>query len=301
VNIPRVGQEVIVGFEEGDPDRPLILGCLFNARNMPPYPLPERRDCSGIIQRSHGGVAANSNEIRFENALGKEELLIHAETDMHQHAENDQYVRVGHDYQSLVGNDHHVQVGINHYHDVGHNYILTVGSPFDWKVGKPGGSGPQGSGVGGGGEDNGPSAPTQRDDPLDLNRAAAGLQQLINDISWLFDPTTEETDQIPGVGTIQITAPQLLTIVKLFKWEIDLGLAIQWAVASYQAAMANLQVALVNAQLTGLNAQAAGVNVQAYGSQVNLATGLEVDANFSAKVNVCEGLALNKNAIFILA
>ncbi len=81
--IPRIGQEVIVDFLEGDPDRPIITGRVYNAEQMPPYDLPANQTQSGIKTRSSkGGGASNFNEIRFEDKKGQEELYIHAERDL---------------------------------------------------------------------------------------------------------------------------------------------------------------------------------------------------------------------------
>ncbi len=83
IHIPRVGHEVVVEFLEGDPDRPLITGSVYNDANKPPYDLPKHMTQSGIKSRStKGGNPDNFNEIRFEDLKGKEELHIQAERDM---------------------------------------------------------------------------------------------------------------------------------------------------------------------------------------------------------------------------
>jgi len=80
VAIPRMGQEVVVDFLEGDPDQPLIVGRLYNADQMPPYALPGNMTQTGIKTRSSkGGGAANFNEIRFEDKKGSEQVFLHAE------------------------------------------------------------------------------------------------------------------------------------------------------------------------------------------------------------------------------
>ncbi len=80
IHIPRVGQEVIVEFLEGDPDKPIITGRVYNGTNMPPYPLPENMTQSGIKSRSSkGGTQKHFNEIRFEDKKDKEEVYVHAE------------------------------------------------------------------------------------------------------------------------------------------------------------------------------------------------------------------------------
>ena len=74
IHIPRIGQEVIVAFLEGDPDQPIIVGSVYNADNMPPYTLPDNKTQSGIQTRSSlGGGSANFNQILFEDKMGSEE------------------------------------------------------------------------------------------------------------------------------------------------------------------------------------------------------------------------------------
>ncbi len=83
VTIPRIGQEVIVEFVEGDPDQPIITGRVYNADEMPPYELPANQTQSGMKSRSSKSAGpANFNEIRFEDKKGSEEVYIHAEKTM---------------------------------------------------------------------------------------------------------------------------------------------------------------------------------------------------------------------------
>jgi type VI secretion system secreted protein VgrG len=83
IHLPRIGHEVIVDFLEGDPDRPIITGRVYNATNMPPYTLPDSQTQSGIKSRSTlGGTPDNFNEIRFEDKKNEEELHIQAEKDL---------------------------------------------------------------------------------------------------------------------------------------------------------------------------------------------------------------------------
>jgi type VI secretion system secreted protein VgrG len=80
---PRIGQEVVVAFEEGDPDQPLIVGSVYNAENPPPYDLPEHQTCSGLKTRSTlNGTPQNFNEIRFEDKKGQEEIYVQAERNL---------------------------------------------------------------------------------------------------------------------------------------------------------------------------------------------------------------------------
>jgi type VI secretion system secreted protein VgrG len=95
VNIPRVGDEVVVEFLDGDPDRPIITGRLYNGDNMPPYELPAKKTQSGIKTRStKNGNASTFNEIRFEDEKGREELHLQAERDMTTLVKNDQTTTV---------------------------------------------------------------------------------------------------------------------------------------------------------------------------------------------------------------
>ena len=106
IHIPRIGQEVIVGFLEGDPDRPLVTGSVYNADMMPPYDLPANKTQSGIKSRSSkGGGSANYNEIMFEDLKGSELIRTHAEKDQLLEVENDRTVIVGHDESIKVEHD----------------------------------------------------------------------------------------------------------------------------------------------------------------------------------------------------
>ncbi len=96
VSIPRIDQEVIVSFLEGDPDQPLITGRVYNAEQMPPYTLPKNQTQSGIKTRSSkDGVADNFNELRFEDKKGEEEIYVHAEKDYNRVVENNDTLKVG--------------------------------------------------------------------------------------------------------------------------------------------------------------------------------------------------------------
>lgn len=87
--IPRIGQEVVVSFLEGNPDRPLITGCVFNAEQTVPYTLPDEQTKSTIKTNSSKG-GGGFNEIRFEDKAGSEELFIQAQKDMNVTVLNDQ-------------------------------------------------------------------------------------------------------------------------------------------------------------------------------------------------------------------
>ena len=127
VHIPRVGQEVIVAFEEGDPDRPIIVGSVYNAAMMPPYDLPRNKTQSGVKSRSTpGGLPANYNEIFFEDAKNSELLRIHAEKDQAIEVENDEAHSVGHDRTKSVENDETTTIGNDRTETVKHDETITI-------------------------------------------------------------------------------------------------------------------------------------------------------------------------------
>lgn len=104
--IPRIGQEVIVDFLEGDPDQPIITGRVYNDKNMPPYKLPDNQTRSGFVTRSTPkGSASTFNSIIFEDKKGKELLRIHAERSLTESVEADSREYVGHDRLTTIGND----------------------------------------------------------------------------------------------------------------------------------------------------------------------------------------------------
>jgi len=104
VFLPRIGQEVIVAFLEGNPDRPIVTGAVYNGAAKPPYPLPDNATKSTIKSNSSKG-GQGFNEIRFEDKKGEEQVFLHAE--------KDQDVRVKHDTKEWIGNDRHLIVKAN--------------------------------------------------------------------------------------------------------------------------------------------------------------------------------------------
>lgn len=98
IAIPRIGQEVIVDFLEGNPDQPIITGRVYNAEQTVPYALPDNATQTGIKSRStKGGGQDNFNEIRMEDKKDKEEIYVHAEKDMNVVVENNATLKVGFD------------------------------------------------------------------------------------------------------------------------------------------------------------------------------------------------------------
>ena len=104
IHIPRIGQEVIVEFLEGDPDRPIITGRVYNGPAMPPYGLPGNATQSGIKSNSTKG-GGGSNELRFEDKKGQEQVFSTPQKDEDIVVENDKTENVGHDETIQIGND----------------------------------------------------------------------------------------------------------------------------------------------------------------------------------------------------
>jgi len=102
--IPRVGQEVVVDFLEGDPDKPLIIGRVFNADHMPPYELPKEKTKSVIKTHSSKG-GGGCNEIRFEDLKGQEQLFIQAQRQMDTRVKASHFHTVGGSYNLIVGGE----------------------------------------------------------------------------------------------------------------------------------------------------------------------------------------------------
>lgn len=128
MQIPRIGQEVIVSFLEGDPDRPIITGRVYNAEQTVPYDLPENATQSGMKSRSSkGGSPANFNEIRMEDKKGAEQLYIHAERNQDIVVEVDESHAVGHDRNKSIGHNETVTIGNNRLRIVKQEDILSVG------------------------------------------------------------------------------------------------------------------------------------------------------------------------------
>jgi type VI secretion system secreted protein VgrG len=133
--IPRVGQEVLVSFLEGDPDRPIITGRVYNADQMPPYALPKYQTRSTFMSRSStGGCASNYNEVRFEDLKEKEQIFINAERDMDLRVEKDsrefiganRHLIVTANQQELVKIDKHGHVKGSHFEKIEGDMSLQV-------------------------------------------------------------------------------------------------------------------------------------------------------------------------------
>ena len=136
IQIPRIGQEVLVGFLEGDPDRPIIVGGVYNADQMPPYELPANKTQSGLKSRSTlGAQPSNFNELRFEDKKGSEQVYIQAEKDLDTNVKNNESLTVGSNRTKSVGNDETTTIGRNRTETVGNNESITIGKDRTETVG----------------------------------------------------------------------------------------------------------------------------------------------------------------------
>ncbi len=132
--LPRIGHEVIVDFIEGDPDRPLVTGCIYTGFNKPPYALPDEKTKSTIKSDSSPG-GGGSNELRFEDAKGSEELYLHAQRDLRIAVEHDKLQTVGNDESLTVGHDRTKLVKNDETEEIKHNRTIKVGNAHSEHIG----------------------------------------------------------------------------------------------------------------------------------------------------------------------
>ncbi|SMC28479.1 type VI secretion system secreted protein VgrG [Andreprevotia lacus DSM 23236] len=127
-SIPRIGQEVLVSFIEGDPDRPIITGRVYNEEQPTPFGNASSKTQSGLYSRSSpGGGPDNANILRFEDKKGAEEVWLHAEKDQRIEVENDESHSVGHDRSKTIGHDETVHVKHDRTETVDNNETITIG------------------------------------------------------------------------------------------------------------------------------------------------------------------------------
>ncbi|WP_413495132.1 type VI secretion system Vgr family protein [Morganella psychrotolerans] len=128
IYIPRVSQEVIVDFLHGDPDRPMIIGSLYNNVTPPPWDLPANRTQSGLISRTIGGGKTNYNGIRFDDKPGLEEYWEQAERNMHRVTKLNEDQLIGVNHTQTIGVNSASTIGVNRSETVGVNKSNMVGA-----------------------------------------------------------------------------------------------------------------------------------------------------------------------------
>ena len=132
--IPRIGMEVVINFFDGDPDRPIISGAVYNGDNKPPF---NSKTQSGIKTRSSKeGSNANSNELRFDDNKGSEQIFIHAEKNLDTEVENDETLTVDNDRTKIVKHDENSTINNDRNKTVDNNQSETIGSDKKIDVGK---------------------------------------------------------------------------------------------------------------------------------------------------------------------
>jgi type VI secretion system secreted protein VgrG len=127
ISLPRIGQEVVVAFLEGDPDQPLVIGSVYNGKQLPPYDLPAEKTKSTLKSDSSKG-SEGFNEIRFEDKKGEEQVFIHAE--------KNQDIRIKNNTYEWIGNDRHLIVKKDQFEHVENNRNETVDADHMEKIGK---------------------------------------------------------------------------------------------------------------------------------------------------------------------
>lgn len=125
INIPRVGQEVVVSFLEGDPDRPLITGRVYNATEMPPYTLPDKNTITTFKTNTKDG--GGFNELRFEDAPKAEQVFIHAQRNMDTRVLNDAFETVLNDKHTVVEKDRFIHIKNNRHKKVDEDEKVEIG------------------------------------------------------------------------------------------------------------------------------------------------------------------------------
>ncbi|PYF77790.1 Rhs element Vgr protein, partial [Marinomonas alcarazii] len=139
--IPRIGSEVIVSFLNSDPDQPIVTGRTFNAKNTPPYLLPDNK--TKTVWRSDTHQGEGFNEISFEDQVDNEKVYVHAQKDMETDVLNDSISHIGHDQHRQIDNDRFTQLNNNDHltikgerrHKVDKDHTLIVEGSLQQKVG----------------------------------------------------------------------------------------------------------------------------------------------------------------------
>ena len=133
MDLPRVGEEVVVAFLEGDPDRPIIKGRVYNQGQMPPFGLPDAKArCSGKTQTYQG---SGYNEMSMDDTAGKEQVRVNAQHNMDSNVNNCKTLAVGVDRSGDVGNNQDLSIAVDGTLEVGNDCEVTVGNDATYIVG----------------------------------------------------------------------------------------------------------------------------------------------------------------------
>ncbi|WP_087500853.1 type VI secretion system Vgr family protein [Pseudomonas sp. SID14000] len=132
--IPRIGQDVIIQYVNGDPDQPIITGRTYCGDQLPPYDLPRHKTRMTIKSQTHKGDGFN--ELRFEDELGQEEVYIHAQKDQNIVVRHDETTQVGNDRKEQVNNDESILIGRDRTETVGNDERVTIGHDAALDIGR---------------------------------------------------------------------------------------------------------------------------------------------------------------------
>ncbi|WP_263352389.1 type VI secretion system Vgr family protein [Acidicapsa acidisoli] len=136
ITIPRVGQEVIVSFIEGDPDRPIITGRVYNATQTVPYALPDNQTRSTFMTRSSkGGSSSTYNELRFEDKTGSEQVFFRSQKDYDNYVVNDTREWIGNNCSLIVTKDQMESVGGDRHEQITGKNIVKIGGDRQEQLG----------------------------------------------------------------------------------------------------------------------------------------------------------------------
>ncbi|UVL65250.1 type VI secretion system Vgr family protein [Pseudomonas sp. B21-031] len=124
--IPRIGQDVIIQYVNGDPDQPMITGRTYCGDQLPPYDLPNHKTRMTIKSQTHKG--AGFNELRFEDELGRQEVFIHAEKDQNNVVKHNETTFVGKDRSERVDHNEKISIGDHRTEDVGKDETISIGA-----------------------------------------------------------------------------------------------------------------------------------------------------------------------------
>jgi type VI secretion system secreted protein VgrG len=126
IYIPRIGQEVLVDFLNGDPDKPIVIGCVYNNTTMPPYPLPANATMTGYKSRTSKG-GGGFNEIRLEDKKDEEQIYIHGQKNLDMLILNDCFETIGNDRHTKIENDQFIEVVNNRNEHVKKDHVEKIG------------------------------------------------------------------------------------------------------------------------------------------------------------------------------
>ncbi|MFK7991870.1 MAG: type VI secretion system Vgr family protein [Sandaracinaceae bacterium] len=238
--VPRIGMEVVVQFVDGDPDRPVVTGCVYNGANALPYPMPDEKTKSTIKSNSSIG-GGGSNELRFEDKAGEEEIYAHAQKDYDEVVENDHSTLVHHDQTNEVDNDqvqtvHNNQterVDVDQTMSIGNNRSVHVEGNFDETV-----DGTETRNVGG-----------DVTETFSANETRTVAADVTEDIGTSETRTVggNQTETIGGTHAWDIAASSALTVTGSMTQTVTGGITSNTPAAETLIAVAGMNVAVAGA------------------------------------------------------